>query len=96
MTTPQIISTTALDRVASTIPFRLYSSLSQLDTISHQSIRFIHIEEGSGKELGQTSESGRDQGHATLDYALLSVIAQTAWNQGLDLFGYSNSRILAG
>ncbi|KAK7685878.1 hypothetical protein QCA50_011225 [Cerrena zonata] len=64
-------------------------------SINH-TIPFIHIEEGSGKELGQTSESARDQGHATLDYALLSVIAQTAWSQGLDLFGYSNSRILAG
>lgn len=58
--------------------------------------RFIHVEERSGKKLGQTSESGRDQGHATLDYALLGVIAQTAWNQGLDLFGYASNRILAG
>lgn len=45
--------------------------------------------------LGQGQESGRDQGHATLDIAHLSVIAQQAWNQGIDLYGYQNNRVLA-
>lgn len=31
-----------------------------------------------------------------LDVALLGVIAQTAYNQGVNLFAYQNSRILAG
>lgn len=49
-----------------------------------------------GKQLSQNQEAGRDQGHATLDFALFGVIAQQAWNQGDDLFGYLDSRILAG
>jgi hypothetical protein len=46
--------------------------------------------------IGQASESGRDQEHATLGIADLGVMAQVAWNQGLDLFGYDNNRLLAG
>ncbi|KAI8711963.1 Alginate-lyase domain-containing protein [Fusarium sp. LHS14.1] len=56
----------------------------------------IHAEAGTGKKLGQNQEAGRDQGHATLDFALLGVIAQQAYNQGEDLFGYLENRILAG
>jgi hypothetical protein len=33
--------------------------------------------------------------HNTLDVSHLTVIAQQAWNQGVDLYGYSNNRILA-
>lgn len=46
--------------------------------------------------LGQIQESGRDQGHSTLDIALVGVFCQMAWSQGLDLFGYDNNRVLAG
>jgi hypothetical protein len=46
--------------------------------------------------LGQTQEAGRDQGHNTLVIAHLGVIAQMAWNQGVDLYGYGNNRLLAG
>ena len=46
--------------------------------------------------LGQWQESGRDQEHAQLGVGLLGYAAQTAWNQGVDLFGYSNNRLLAG
>ncbi|PYI17911.1 GPI anchored protein [Aspergillus violaceofuscus CBS 115571] len=46
--------------------------------------------------LGQGQEAGRDQGHSMLDFALLGPIAQTAHNQGTDLFGYLDNRILAG
>lgn len=45
--------------------------------------------------LGQGQEAGRDQGHNTLDVSHLSAIAQMAWNQGVDLYGYGNNRILA-
>ncbi|KAM6511834.1 hypothetical protein FALCPG4_016826 [Fusarium falciforme] len=61
-----------------------------------KAIWYIHTEEGTGKKLGQNQEAGRDQGHATLDFALLGVIAQQAYNQGEDLFGYLENRILAG
>lgn len=46
--------------------------------------------------LGQVQESGRDQGHTMLDLALLGVICQMAWNEGDDLFGYDNNRVLRG
>lgn len=47
-------------------------------------------------DLGQLQESGRDQGHATLDVALLGPLCQVAWNQGVDLYGYAGNRVLAG
>ncbi len=46
--------------------------------------------------LGQVQESGRDQGHTMLDIALLGAICQVAWNQGDDLFGYEDNRVLRG
>jgi hypothetical protein len=46
--------------------------------------------------LGQTQESGRDQGHNTLSISLLTNICEMAWNQGRDLYGYDNNRVLAG
>ncbi|TIA59075.1 chondroitin AC/alginate lyase [Aureobasidium pullulans] len=46
-------------------------------------------EEGTGKTLTQGQEAGRDQGHATLDFALLGVIAQQGFNQGNDLAVYA-------
>ncbi|KAI0156894.1 chondroitin AC/alginate lyase [Xylariaceae sp. FL1272] len=46
--------------------------------------------------LGQGQEAGRDQGHAMLDFALLGVIGQQAYNQGTDLFALLDNRILAG
>ncbi|KAI8941893.1 hypothetical protein NX059_000007 [Plenodomus lindquistii] len=56
----------------------------------------VHTEAGSDKPLGQNQEAGRDQGHATLDFSLLGVIAQQAYNQGDDMFAYLSNRILAG
>lgn len=49
-------------------------------------------EADSTKILSQGQESGRDQGHATLDLALGGVLAQQAYNQGKDLFAsYGNA-----
>jgi hypothetical protein len=45
--------------------------------------------------LGQTQESGRDQGHNTLSVMLLTTLCEMAWNQGVDLYGYDNNRVLA-
>lgn len=53
-------------------------------------------EPGTGKSIGQGQESGRDQGHSGLDFQMLGVVAQQAWNQGIDLYGYNESRILLG
>lgn len=45
--------------------------------------------------LGQTQEAGRDQGHNTLSVALLAALCEMAWNQGVDLYGFDNNRVLA-
>ncbi|KAL4869460.1 hypothetical protein BDV12DRAFT_185157 [Aspergillus spectabilis] len=59
-------------------------------------IWIVHEEEGSGKALGQGQEAGRDQGHSLLDFGLLGVLAQQAYNQGEDLFAWDDNLILAG
>ena len=45
-----------------------------------------HQDTNSSETLAQCQESGRDQGHATLDVTLLGVLCQTARNIGTDLF----------
>jgi hypothetical protein len=44
--------------------------------------------------LAQCQESGRDQGHTMLDIGLLGVFCQMAWNQGIDLFGLEDNKVL--
>ncbi|WP_418116405.1 LamG-like jellyroll fold domain-containing protein [Variovorax sp. 350MFTsu5.1] len=46
--------------------------------------------------LGQWQESHRDQGHSTLGISLAGMLCEMAWNQGEDLYGYWNNRLLAG
>lgn len=41
-------------------------------------------------------EMGRDQPHAEIGLGCAAEFCQSAWNQGLDLFGYSNNLLLAG
>ncbi|WP_335992191.1 putative Ig domain-containing protein [Glycomyces sp. MUSA5-2] len=55
------------------------------------SITGIVVDEG-----GQGQESGRSQAYAQLALGLLSDVAEVAWNQGVDLYGHSGNRILAG
>ncbi|MCR2807594.1 RICIN domain-containing protein [Paenibacillus soyae] len=44
--------------------------------------------------LAQWQESGRDQGHTLLGIGLMATIAEMAWNQGDDLYGWANNRFL--
>ena len=46
--------------------------------------------------LGQWQESGRDQAHAMGGTGEMAEFCQVAWNQGIDLFGYADNRLLAG
>lgn len=62
----------------------------------NNAITNIVDEPETSKPLGQGQESGRDQGHSAMDFQLLAVIGEQAWNQGEDLFAYNNSRILLG
>ena len=52
---------------------------------------FIHT-----NGLAQWQESGRDQAHTMDGVAWLGVACQVAWNQGEDLFGFDNNRLLRG
>ncbi|HEY3555985.1 alginate lyase family protein [Kribbella sp. NPDC051137] len=45
---------------------------------------------------GQGQESGRSQSYAQLALGLLANCAAVAWNQGIDLFGHLDNRILRG
>ncbi|GAB3753440.1 putative Ig domain-containing protein [Spirosoma pomorum] len=47
-------------------------------------------------DLGQWQEAGRDQGHTILGVTLAGSFAEMAWNQGDDLYGYDNNRLLKG
>ncbi len=46
--------------------------------------------------LAEWLEAGRDQGHALLGVGLMGTICEMAWNQGIDLYGYDDSRFLKG
>ena len=56
-----------------------------------------HTDSETGETLAQCQESGRDQGHATLDVTLLGVLCQTAQNAnvGKDLFTAYNALEMA-
>jgi hypothetical protein len=47
-------------------------------------------------ETGQCQESGRDQAHTQLGIAHLADCSEIAWQQGLDLYGYGDNRLLKG
>lgn len=46
--------------------------------------------------LAEGQESGRDQGHAGLEFAFLAIICQIAYLQGDDLWSYNDNVILKG
>jgi hypothetical protein len=52
------------------------------------------VHEGQG--LAEWVEAGRDQGHALLGVGLMGTVCEMAWNQGIDLYGYDDSRFLKG
>ncbi|WP_328686254.1 alginate lyase family protein [Streptomyces sp. NBC_00343] len=71
-------------------------------TLFYDALRFAAAGAGNGSvlhrivtDVGQGQESGRDQGHEQLAVGLLADAAQVAWNQGVDLWGFDENRILA-
>ncbi|MET8979120.1 alginate lyase family protein [Streptomyces sp. NPDC004539] len=46
--------------------------------------------------LAEWLEAGRDQGHSLLGVGLMGTVCEMAWNQGIDLYGYDDSRFLKG
>lgn len=47
-------------------------------------------------ESGQCQESGRDQQHTQLGLGALAEACEIAWNQGIDLYGEADNRLLKG
>lgn len=47
-------------------------------------------------KTGQIGEMGRDLPHAAIGPAFLALMCQIAWNQGDDLYGFDNNRLLRG
>ena len=47
-------------------------------------------------ETGQCQESSRDQQHVMFGLGLLTSMSEMAWNQGDDLYGFEDSRLLFG
>ncbi|UUU30070.1 alginate lyase family protein [Streptomyces sp. CA-210063] len=71
-------------------------------TLFEDALRFAAASAGNGSVRGrivtaggQGQESGRDQGHEQLAVGLMGDAAQVAWNQGVDLWGHDDNRILA-
>ncbi|WP_030683486.1 alginate lyase family protein [Streptomyces cellulosae] len=71
-------------------------------TLFEDALRFAAAGAGNGSiahrvvtDAGQGQEAGRDQGHEQLAVGLTGDIAQVAWNQGVDLWGYDENRVLA-
>ncbi|MEH0417519.1 alginate lyase family protein [Streptomyces sp. B21-083] len=71
-------------------------------TLFEDALRFMAAGVGNGSiahrvvtDAGQGQEAGRDQGHEQLAVGLTGDIAQVAWNQGVDLWGYDDNRVLA-
>lgn len=48
------------------------------------------------KASGQCQESGRDQAHTQMGLGFLANTAETAWIQGVDLYGALDNRLLKG
>ena len=48
------------------------------------------------KESGQCQESGRDQAHTQMGLDFLANTCETAWIQGVDLYGALDNRLLKG
>ncbi|WP_217140132.1 alginate lyase family protein [Streptomyces sp. AC627_RSS907] len=72
-------------------------------TLFEDALRFAAAGAGNGSVrhrvvsvTGQGQEAGRDQGHEQLAVGLTGDAAQVAWNQGVDLWGFDDNRILAG
>ena len=47
-------------------------------------------------EAGQCQETGRDQQHTQLGLGALADTCEIAWNQGVDLYGEADNRLLKG
>lgn len=69
----------------------------------NRAVRYFRFGKGNGRltnyvfsEAGQCQESGRDQQHTQLGLGLLAEACEIAWNQGTNLYGEADCRLLKG
>ena len=67
-----------------------------------RAVNYYRSGEGNGSirnyfnEFGECQESGRDQGHTQMGLEFLANTCEFAWNQGVDLYGEADNRLLLG
>lgn len=67
-----------------------------------RSLKYFRNGKGNGairnyfNEFGQCQESGRDQAHTQMGLEFLANTCETAWSQGVDLYGEADNRLLKG
>ena len=83
--------------------FRMACALAIGDTTMYQAAidYFLHANDNGAlpnyvSETGQCQETGRDQGHAQLGLGALCDICEMAWEQGDDLWGALDNRLMKG
>ena len=75
--------------------------LDDKDIYQHSIDVYLHARdngslEGYVSETGQCQETGRDQGHAQLGLGAMCEICEMAWEQGDDLWGALDNRLMKG
>ena len=75
--------------------------LDDKDIYQHSIDVYLHAHdngslEGYVGETGQCQETGRDQGHAQLGLGAMCEICEMAWEQGDDLWGALDNRLMKG
>jgi hypothetical protein len=74
--------------------FEEYSRSGQEDTIPDYG--YNEVISNYVYETGQCQESSRDQAHSLGGVGTLCTMAEIAWNQGNDLYGHLDNRLLLG
>ena len=83
--------------------FRMACALAIDDKVMYQAAidYYMHANDNGAlpnyvSETGQCQETGRDQGHAQLGLGALCEICEMAWEQGDDLWGALDNRLMKG
>ena len=83
--------------------FRMACALAINDKAMYQAAinYFLHANDNGAlpryvSETGQCQETGRDQGHAQLGLGAMCEICEMAWEQGDDLWGALDNRMMKG
>ena len=83
--------------------FRMACAIAMDDKAMYQAAidYFLHANDNGAlpnyvNETGQCQETGRDQGHAQLGLGAMCEICEMAWEQGDDLWGALDNRLMKG